>query len=429
MKRLGELVEAYGIAPRGRHALPTLLDLLAADPNAPTTVVDPDRGVDPHLADSLVALELDAVRRRRCSRTSAPGAGSPGLPLAAALPDARVVLVESVGRKGAFMRALHRGHGARERRGRHRPRGGVADGVGACDVVTARALAPLNVLSSTPRRSCARAARSWRGRDIATPTRSATAAPPRRCSAWRSRRCARSRRSPSAGAASVVSRKIAPTPAGYPRRPGMARKRPLTSLELPVDEPFGGVRRTLDRPWAPSSRSSTRRAGSARPPPPSTSPPASPRRAGDVARRRGSPGQRDARPRAAEGPRPGHLRGALRHGAGLRRRLPDVDRPAVPAAGEPGPRGRERRASPAGRVRAPPARRARHRARRLRLRAPRLPAVARPADGQRARRGRPRDRARADRVLRARGARRACSTRCRSSSASSTRGSPSPACC
>ena len=31
----------------------------------------------------------------------------------------------------------------------------------------------------------------------------------------------------------------------------------------------------------------------------------------------------------AEGPRPGHLRGALRHGAGLRRRLPDVDRPAV----------------------------------------------------------------------------------------------------
>ena len=92
-----------------------------------------------------------------------------------------------------------------------------------------------------------------------------------------------------------------------------------------------------------------------------------------------------------------------------------VDDPGpASAAGRPRPGGRERRAAAAAGLRDAPARRARRRARALRLHAARLPAVARPADGQRARRGRPRDRPGADGVLRARGARRACSTRSRS---------------
>ena len=52
-----------------------------------------------------------------------------------------------------------------------------------------------------------------------------------------------------------------------------------------------------------------------------------------------------------------------------------------------------------------------------------------PADGQRARRGRPRDRPGPDRVLRARGPRRPARHARARSSASSTRASPSPACC
>ena len=79
VKRLAVLVEAYGIAPRGRHALTTLLDLLAADPTAPTTVVEPDRAVDIHVADSLVALELEPVRNARVLADIGAGAGLPGL--------------------------------------------------------------------------------------------------------------------------------------------------------------------------------------------------------------------------------------------------------------------------------------------------------------------------------------------------------------
>ena len=161
VKRLADLVAHYGITPRGRHALATLLDLLASDPNAPTTVVDPDRGVDLHLADSLVALELDAVRQATLLADLGAGAGIPGLPLAAALPDARVVLVESVGRKGAFMERCI-----------------AAMGLANAGVVTARAEERRGVLEQHVQR----------------------------CEG---------------------ARKIAPTPAGFPRRAGMARKRPL----------------------------------------------------------------------------------------------------------------------------------------------------------------------------------------------------------
>ena len=58
MKRLAELAAAWGIDADGRLALATLLELLASDPTAPTTVVEPERAVDVHLADSLVALDL-----------------------------------------------------------------------------------------------------------------------------------------------------------------------------------------------------------------------------------------------------------------------------------------------------------------------------------------------------------------------------------
>ena len=228
MKRLAELVAQYAITTRGRHALATLLDLLASDPNAPTTVVEPDRAVDVHVADSLVALDLDAVRRAAVIADLGAGAGIPGLPLAAALPDARVLLVESVARKGAFMDRCIAATGLANAEVVTARAEEWPDCIGRCDVVTARALAPLNVLLeySAPLLRDGGVLVAWKGHRDADEERDGDAA-----AALLGMTVEEVREVAPFPAAQarhlVVARKIAPTPARFPRRPGMARKRPL----------------------------------------------------------------------------------------------------------------------------------------------------------------------------------------------------------
>ncbi len=77
--------------------------MLAEDPLAPTTVRQPERIRDDHFADSLVALELARVRTAPAVADLGSGAGIPGLPLAIALPNTEVWLVESNGRKCEFI--------------------------------------------------------------------------------------------------------------------------------------------------------------------------------------------------------------------------------------------------------------------------------------------------------------------------------------
>ena len=97
---VGHLVKRYGL-PDGSAA--ALLALLARDEHAPSAVRDPAAAVDVHLADSLVALELEEVRRARMVADVGSGAGFPGLPLAIALPQARLALVESNARRASFL--------------------------------------------------------------------------------------------------------------------------------------------------------------------------------------------------------------------------------------------------------------------------------------------------------------------------------------
>src|ERR1700734_993557 len=94
----------FGLSHRQVEQLRSFGAALAWDEHAPTTVHDPARVRDDHLADSLVALDLPVVRAATAIADLGAGAGVPGLPLAIALPDARVVLVEGNGRKCAFMR-------------------------------------------------------------------------------------------------------------------------------------------------------------------------------------------------------------------------------------------------------------------------------------------------------------------------------------
>ena len=116
---IAELIARYGLpADAGGRDSEQLVAVVATDPHAPTTVRTPRGIVDDHLADSLVGLELagDPGSLPR-SADLGSGAGFPGLPLAIALPGARVSLIESASRKCDFIASAATACRARERRG------------------------------------------------------------------------------------------------------------------------------------------------------------------------------------------------------------------------------------------------------------------------------------------------------------------------
>ena len=201
---------------------------LAADEHAPTTVRDPARVRDDHLADALVGLDVPAVRAAHKLADLGAGAGIPGIPLAVALPHARVYLVEGNGRKCDFMRAMGTElrldnievvHGRAET---------WTEGRGEMDVVTARALAPLDVVAeyAAPLLRVGGALVAWRGqRDLEDEAAGARAAEILGLSVLDPQHV-----EPYPGAINRhihVMVKREPTPARFPRRDGVARKRPL----------------------------------------------------------------------------------------------------------------------------------------------------------------------------------------------------------
>jgi 16S rRNA (guanine527-N7)-methyltransferase len=173
-------------------------------------------------------LDLAPVRQARVIADLGAGAGLPGLPLAVALPGAHVALVESVGRKGAFMQRCIDAMGLENAEVVTARAEEWREGIGTCDVVTARALAPLNALLeyAAPLLRNGGVLVAWKGHRDPEEERAGRAAAARlgmeveevREVAPFSEAHARHL---------VVARKIAPTPTGFPRRPGMARKRPL----------------------------------------------------------------------------------------------------------------------------------------------------------------------------------------------------------
>ena len=136
MKRVRELAARYGVEA---EPLITLLEALDSEPDPPTTVSDP---VDEHLADSLSAVPHLAPRRLA---DIGSGAGFPGLVLAAAFPLAHVTLFESQRRAADVAERLRIAAGLRNAHV-------VSERVESVslrdsfDVVTARAVASLAVL-------------------------------------------------------------------------------------------------------------------------------------------------------------------------------------------------------------------------------------------------------------------------------------------
>jgi 16S rRNA (guanine527-N7)-methyltransferase len=231
-QRLTELLARYNAAPESRPALVKLLDLLA-QPQAPTAVTEPERGVDIHIADSLAGLEVAELRTARVVADLGAGAGLPGLVLAAALPDTRVVLVEAASRKCEFLRSAVVAMELANAEVVWARAEGWSDGIGRCDVVTARALAAMPVLCeyAAPLLREGGVLVAWKGavsQVEAADEHAAATFLGLRVEAVRSvvpypgseRRTLH------------VLRKIRPTPPNYPRRAGIATKRPLSAMNL-----------------------------------------------------------------------------------------------------------------------------------------------------------------------------------------------------
>jgi 16S rRNA (guanine527-N7)-methyltransferase len=212
-----------------------LLEALAAEPDPHTTVSSVDEAMRVHVDDSLSGLEVEELVAARRIADLGAGAGFPGLVLAIALPRARVDLIESAGRKTAVISRLAQAasiENARAVTARAEEWAGtpaaLGGGAGAYDAVTARAVAALPVLAeyAAPLLREGGVLVAWKGaRSAEEEARGAAAAEelglavehvfhvtpfPQARDRWLH-----------------VFRKVAPTPERFPRRAGMAAKRPL----------------------------------------------------------------------------------------------------------------------------------------------------------------------------------------------------------
>ena len=196
---------------------------------------EPAEALDAHVADSLSGLAVSDLSRARRIADVGAGAGFPGLALAIALPGARVDLIEAAGRKTAVIGRLAqaaelpnaRAIATRAEDWARTP-AALGGGGSAYDAVVARAVAALPVLVEY-------AAPLLREGGVLV--------------AWKGARSEEEEAGGAAAAAAVglapeevmrvepfegardrhlhVFRKVAPTPERFPRRAGMAVKRPL----------------------------------------------------------------------------------------------------------------------------------------------------------------------------------------------------------
>lgn len=216
------------LRPGAREALQTVLSLLADERASVSSVVD-ERAWSVHVLDSLTGLEIPPLSEAKTIADIGSGAGFPGLPLAVALPDARVDLIESVGRKCDFIRRAIASAGIGNANVLNARSEEVASGASreAYEAVTARAVGRLSTLAelASPLLSADGVLVAWKGRrdaeEEAQLERAAEglAMRPEQILDVGDRAGSRHRHL-------HVIRKAGPTPADLPRRPGIAKKRP-----------------------------------------------------------------------------------------------------------------------------------------------------------------------------------------------------------
>ena len=227
---LDELARGHGLSADQAAALVRTLAALAAEPDPPTKIVAARDALGGHLADSLAGLAVPALRSATRIADLGAGAGFPGLALAIALPSAHVDLVEASARRCAVVERLIAAAGIANARvvSRRAEELAATEGRAAYAAVTARALAALPVLVeyAAPLLGDGGVLVAWKGRRQADEERAGERAA-EEMGLTLSRVLAVT---PFAGAHSRhlhVFTKTAPTPGRFPRRPGIAVKRPL----------------------------------------------------------------------------------------------------------------------------------------------------------------------------------------------------------
>jgi 16S rRNA (guanine527-N7)-methyltransferase len=217
------------LEPETAARLRTVLELLAGERASVSSVREPAQAWRVHVEDSLTGLEVGELAGAARIADVGSGAGFPGLVLAAALPDAHVDLIESIGRKCEFMRRAIEAAGIANARVIEARSEELAGGEGreAYEAVTARAVGRLSTLAelASPLLKENGVLVAWKGKrnpdeevqleraseQLAMTTDRILAVGPRAGSEHRHLH---------------VIRKTAPTPTDMPRRPGMAKKRP-----------------------------------------------------------------------------------------------------------------------------------------------------------------------------------------------------------
>ena len=238
---LDALAEAHGLDEAQIAALLRYVDLLHGWRLGNVTAVR-DRAaiVETLLGDSLALLNVPQLRASWLlgGETAGwldlgAGAGIPGIPLAVAIPDADLTLLEAATKKCAFLEAAVAAVGLQSRARVQCARSerfavGGAPGREAFGVVLARAVAALPVLLELAApllreggvllasKTLAALHDEGPAAEEAARVCGLVAEPPVLLPA-----------SPLAGSVCAVYRKVAPTPERFPRREGMAAKRPL----------------------------------------------------------------------------------------------------------------------------------------------------------------------------------------------------------
>jgi 16S rRNA (guanine527-N7)-methyltransferase len=220
---------------RETPAVRRLLEALAAEPDPHTTVSDPDAAFDVHVADSLSGIEVEELARARRIADIGAGAGFPGLVLALALPRAQVDLLDSASRKSAVSTRLAQAAELRNVRSITarvedfaRPPAALGGGREAYDAVTARAVGPLALLVeyAAPLLREGGVLVAWKGARDAAEEAAAAAAAEKLGMAVKEVRPVDPYPA-SENRHLHVFEKVGPTPDGFPRRAGMAKKHPL----------------------------------------------------------------------------------------------------------------------------------------------------------------------------------------------------------
>lgn len=214
-----------------REQLETVLALLAEERASVSSITTPARAWQVHVVDSLTGLEVPELQDAVRIADIGSGAGFPGLVMAVALPDSRVDLIESIGRKCEFIqRAIDAAEitNANVVNARSEELAAGANRE-AYDAVTARAVGRLSTLAelASPLLRDDGVLVAWKGKrdpdEEAQLERAADqlAMRPEQILDVGDRAGSKHRHL-------HVLRKLGPTPGDLPRRPGMAKKRPRT---------------------------------------------------------------------------------------------------------------------------------------------------------------------------------------------------------